>query len=301
MIEVISGGRWTTIQDRGRPGRERFGIPPGGVADWFAAAVANRLVGNHRDAALLECTASGPSLRFDSDGMVAVTGARAAGMEGWITRAVTRGSTRAIGAIGPGLRTYVAVRGGIEVPIVLGSRSYCQRGAFGGGFGRPLAQGDRLTVGALIDGEPLATAWPAGHRPPMGSPWEVRVIGGPHADAFDGFALQRLTAVACRVSPELDRMGVRLDTPSLRLRGDEITTVPMSAGAIQVTSAGELIVGLADHPTTGGYPVIATVITADLPLLAQARPGDTVRFREVDLTEAERARRRLTDWLDVDG
>ena len=301
MIEVIDGGRWTTIQDRGRPGRERFGIPPGGVADRFAAAVANRLVGNHRDAALLECTASGPSLRFDSDGIVAVTGARAAGIEGWMTRAVTRGSTRAIGAIGPGLRTYIAVRGGIEVPIVLGSRSFCQRGAFGGGFGRPLAQGDRLTVGALIDGEPGSGAWPAGHRPPMGSPWEVRVIGGPQTDAFDRSALQRLTAVACRVTPELDRMGMRLDTPSLRLRGDEITTVPMTAGAIQVTHAGELIVSLADHPTTGGYPVIATVITADLPLLAQARPGDTVRFREVDLTEAERARRRLTDWLDVDG
>jgi len=301
VIEVINGGRWTTIQDRGRPGRERFGIPPGGVADWFAATVANRLVGNHRDAALLECTASGPSLRFDSDGMVAVTGARAAGMEGWITRAVTRGSTRAIGAIGPGLRTYVAVRGGIEVPIVLGSRSYCQRGAFGGGFGRPLAQGDRLTVGALIDGEPLATAWSAGHRPPMGGPWEVRVIGGPHTEAFNDAALRRLTAVACRVTPELDRMGMRLDTPSLRLRGDEITTVPMTAGAMQVTPAGELIVSLADHPTTGGYPVIATVITADLPLLAQARPGDTVRFQEVDLTEAERARRRLIDWLDVDG
>src|SRR5439155_12199415 len=247
-----------------------------------------------------ECTASGPSLRFDSDGMVAVTGAHAAGEDGWITRVMTRGSALAIGAIGAGLRTYVAVRGGIEVPIVLGSRSYCQRGAFGGGFGRPLAQGDRLTVGALIDGEPLATAWPAGHRPPMGSPWEVRVIGGPHGDAFDRGALQRLTAVACRVSPELDRMGMRLKTPSLRLHGNEIITVPMTAGAIQVTPAGELIVSLADHPTTGGYPVIATVITADLPLMAQARPGNTVRFREADPAEADRAWRRLDGWLQLD-
>ena len=95
-------------------------------------------------------------------------------------------------------------------------------------------------------------------------------------------------------------MGMRLDTPSLRLRGDEITTVPMTAGAIQVTQAGDLIVSLADHPTTGGYPVIAAVITADQPLLAQARPGDTVRFREVDLAEAERARRRLDGWLELD-
>src|SRR5437764_14670832 len=146
MIEVIDGGRWTTIQDRGRPGRERFGIPPGGAADWFAAAVANRLVGNHRDAALLECTASGPSLRFDSDSMVAVTGAHAAGENGWIKRVMTRGSTLAIGGIGPGLRTYVAIRGGIEVRIDPCHRSFCQRGACGGRFGRPVAHGDRLHV-----------------------------------------------------------------------------------------------------------------------------------------------------------
>jgi len=301
VIEVVNAGRWTTIQDRGRPGRERFGIPPGGAADWFAAAAANRLVGNHPNAALLECTAMGASLRFDSDVHVAVTGARAAGIETWVPQVMARGATLAVGAIGPGLRTYVAVRGGIDVPVVLGSRSFCQRGAFGGGFGRPLAHGDRFAAGTLIDGDPLPTAWPAGHRLPMGSPWEVRVIGGPHTAGFDGRALQRLSAVACRVSPELDRMGMRLETPSLRLHGNEIITVPITAGAIQVTPSGELIVSLADHPTTGGYPVIATVITADLPLLAQARPGDTVRFREVDRAEADRAWRRLAGWLEMSG
>jgi antagonist of KipI len=300
VIEVINPGRLTTIQDRGRPGRERYGIPPGGAADWFAAAVANRLVGNHPDAALLECTAAGPSLRFESDVVVAVTGARATGIESWAPEVVTAGSTLAVGAIGPGLRSYVGVRGGINVPIVLGSRSFCQRGAFGGGFGRPLARGDRFTAGALFDGEPLSNEWPAGHRLSIGSPWEVRVIGGPHTEAFDRTAFQRLTAVACSVTPQVDRMGMRLETPSLRLRADEIITVPMTAGAIQVTPSGELIVFLADHPTTGGYPVIATVITADLPLLAQARPGETVRFREVDLTESDRAWRRLAGWLELD-
>jgi antagonist of KipI len=300
VIEVINGGRWTTIQDRGRPGHERFGIPPGGAADWFAAAVANRLVGNHPDAALLECTAAGPSLRFDSDVVVAVTGARASGIETWVPQVVTAGSTLAVGAIVPGLRAYVGVRGGINVPIVLGSRSFCQRGAFGGGFGRPLARGDRFAAGTLIHGDPLPNPWPTGHRPPIGSPWELRVIGGPHTEAFDSAAVQRLTAVACRVRPELDRMGMRLETPSFRLHGTEIITAPTTAGAIQVTPAGELIVFLADHPTTGGYPVIATAITADLPLLAQARPGDSVRFREVDLAEAQRARRRLDGWLELD-
>ena len=300
MIEVVNGGRWTMIQDRGRPGFERFGIPPGGAADWFAAAAANRLVGNRADAALLECTTAGPTLQFDVDCVVAVTGGQTAAAASWQANLVVRDSRLTIGTISPGLRAYIAVRGGIDVPLVLGSRSLCQRGSFGGGFGRPLAETDRLAIGGLNDLEPMTAPWPASHRPPLGGPWEVRVIAGPHADAFDSLALARLGAVACRITPDIDRMGMRLETPGLRLQPSEILTTPMTAGAIQVTPSGGLIVMLADHPTTGGYPVIATVITADLPLMAQARPGDTVRFREVDANEAARAWRRLTDWLEPD-
>ena len=112
--------------------------------------------------------------------------------------------------------------------------------------------------------------------------------------------LQRLSATACRVMPEIDRMGLRLETSGLRLRPQEILTVPMTAGGIQVTPSGGLIVLHVDHQTTGGYPVIATVINADLPLLAQARPGDTVRFRAVDTEEAARAWRRMSGWLELD-
>src|SRR2546421_12217209 len=296
----MNPGRWTTIQDRGRPGRERFGTPPGGAADWFAAAVANRLVGNHPDAAVLECTAAGPSLRFDSDRVVAVTGAHAAEIETWVPYVMNRGSTLEVAAIGPGLRTYVAVRGGIDIPIVLGSRSFCQRGTFGGGFGRPLAAGDRLAIAQMVGHEPVFEPWSPSHRLPLQGPWEVRTIAGPHPDAFAADALERLEATACRITPEIDRMGLRLETPALRLQSPEILTVPMTAGAIQVTPSGELIVLHVDHQTTGGYPVIATVISADLPLLAQARPGDTVRFRPVGLDEAARARRRISGWLDLD-
>jgi antagonist of KipI len=299
VIEVISAGRWTTIQDRGRRGSERFGIPPGGAADWFAAAVANRLVGNLKDAALLECTASGPTLRFESDAVVALTGGDCAASVTWQTQSVPRGGTLELGAIAPGLRTYAAIRGGIDVPIVLGSRSFCQRGAFGGGFGRPLMAADRFAIGGTVEAPPLAKPWPVSHRLPVRGPWEVRVMGGPHLEAFGGDALARLTDVACRVTPDIDRMGMRLDTPSLRLRAGEILTTPLTAGAIQVTPSGGLIVLLVDHQTTGGYPVIATVIAADLPLLAQARPGDTVRFRQVDLVEAGRASRRLDGWLEL--
>jgi antagonist of KipI len=300
MIEVVEAGRWTTVQDRGRPGLERFGIPSGGAADWFAAAVANRIVGNQEDAALLECTGGGPTLRFAGEAVVALTGGHTAGATTWEPIRVARGSSLAVGAIAPGIRTYIAVRGGIDVPLVLRSRSFCQRGAFGGGFGRPLIAGDALALGQLADRDPMSAPWPESHRPASHGPWEVRVIAGPQEDAFTGDALQRLTATACRVSPEIDRMGLRLETPGLRLRPQEILTVPMTAGGIQVTPSGGLIVLHVDHQSTGGYPVIATVITADLPPLAQARPGDTVRFRSVDQAEAARAWRRQTGWLELD-
>jgi len=300
VIEVVEAGRWTTIQDRGRPGLERFGIPSGGAADWFAAAVANRIVGNHEDAALLECAAAGPTLRFDSNAVVAVTGGQSAGVTNWQAVPIARGSSLAVGTIAPGLRAYIALRGGIDVPVVLGSRSFCQRGTFGGGFGRPLAKGDGIAIGRMVEHEAIATPWPESHRLPARGPWEVRVIAGPQQDAFAADALQRLCATACRVTPEIDRMGLRLETPGLRLQPQEILTVPMTAGAIQVTPSGGLIVLHVDHQSTGGYPVIATVISADLPLLAQARPGDTVRFQSVDQAEAARAWRRLTGWLELD-
>jgi len=181
---------------------------------------------------------------------------------------------------------------------MLGSRSFCQRGAFGGGFGRPLAAGDRLAIGRMIELEPMSAPWPPSHRLPVRGPWEIRVIAGPQLDAFVPDALERLSATACRVTPEIDRMGLRLETPGLRLQPHQILTVPTTAGGIQVTPSGGLIVLHVDHQTTGGYPVIATVISADLSLLAQARPGDTVRFRIVDLAEAARAHGRLTGWLD---
>src|ERR1700694_108198 len=300
VIEVIDGGRWTTIQDRRRPGLERVGIPPGGAADWFAARVAHDLVGNRPDAALIECTATGPTLRFDADGVIAVAGGRVAATADWRAVRVARGSSFAVGTIAPGLRTYIAFRGGINVPSVLGSRSFCQLGTFGGGFARALAAGDRLPIDQAVGQEPVFEPWPPSHRLTVRGPWEVRVIAGPQADGFDDEALERLGAIACRVTPEIDRMGLRLETPGLRLQSREILTVPMTAGAIQVTPSGGLIALHVDHPTSGGYPVIATVITADLPLLAQAPTGGAGRFRIVDSTEAARAWRRLSGWLELD-
>jgi antagonist of KipI len=306
MIEVLEPGRFTSIQDHGRPGFERYGVPAGGAADWFAAAVANRLVGNQRQAALLEMTAFGASLRFHQDAIIAMTGATSLSVTGlsdcraWQACPIASGSRLDIGPITPGLRSYVAVRGGIEAPLVLQSRSLCARGGFGGGFGRPLRSGDHLPVGTTIVSAPLEKAWPGTHRLPLQGPWEVRVIAGPHSDVFASGALERVNATACRATSAIDRMGLRLETPGLHLEAEEILTTPVASGSIQVTPSGELIVLLVDHPTTGGYPVIATAINADLPLLAQVRPGDTIRFRRVDQVEAASARRRLMDWLELE-
>ena len=304
MIEVLDPGRMASIQDRGRPGLERFGVTPGGAADWFSAGVANRLVGNHRDAAVIEFAESAPVLHVHADATIAITGAdlsvaggHPAVYESWRAHRIEGTKVVGLGKLGPGLRGYVAVRGGFDVPIVLDSRSLDQRGQFGGGFGRQLHTGDVLPIGNMADHEVLRDRWPLGHRLPPWGPWEVRVIAGPHLDAFGRGALDRLTVTACRITPAIDRMGLRMQTPGLRLEAEEILTTPVTAGAIQVTPSGELIALLVDHPTTGGYPVIATVITADLPLLAQSRPGDTIRFRQVVAAEAARALRRLRDWL----
>jgi biotin-dependent carboxylase-like uncharacterized protein len=303
VIEIIDPGRYTSVQDLGRSGLEPFGIPRGGAADWFSAKVANRLLGNPDDAALLEYTGVGPTLVFYDGATVAITGAGCDGLDGgtagaaWRAHAVPGQTMLVLGRLSPGFRGYLAVSGGIDTALVLGSRSLCARGHFGGGYGRPLRHGDALPIASTLRDRPRQ-AWPASHRLPLRGPWEVRVIAGPHVDAFPAGALVDLEATACVISPAVDRMGLRIETPGLRLHAEEILTTPVTAGAIQVTPSGQLIALLVDHPTTGGYPVIATVITADIPLLAQAKPGDTIRFRLVDQRLAAAALRRLNDWLD---
>ena len=211
---------------------------------------------------------------------------------------VPAGGTLALARVSPGIRCYLALRGGIDVPLILGSRSLCERGSFGGGFGRRLQPGDRLGAGGLVASDPLPNPWPAAHRLPASGPWEIRAIPGPDHNRFANADVTRFFETAFVITPLADRMGTRLSAPSFRASGAEILTTPVSAGAVQVTPSGEVIVLLADHPTTGGYPVMATVVSADLSLLAQARPGDTVRFRGVNVAEAARARRRLEGWLD---
>ena len=280
MLTVLAAGPLTTVQDRGRPGFAAIGVPRSGAADAAAAALANRLVGNDEAAAVLEVTAGGLRLRAERTLLVAVTGVpapvtvdgRAAPFGAPLT--VRPGAVLGLGVPPVGLRTYVAVRGGVDVPPVLGSRSTDTLSGLGPAS---LRAGDRLAVGALHADEPFVDVAPV--RPPSAEP-VLRVLPGPRRDWLAAEAWTALTSHAWSVTADSNRVGLRLAGPALaRARDDELPSEGLVPGAVQVPPDGAPVLFLADHPVTGGYPVLAVVVTADLPMAAQLRPGDEVRFR----------------------
>jgi 5-oxoprolinase (ATP-hydrolysing) subunit C len=277
-LEIVEPGALASVQDPfGRPGWRHLGVPVGGAADSWNARLANRLVGNPDDAALLEITLGGAVTATYAAAWMALTGglrAMAGGIElpaneAWRLRP---GATVRIEA-GGGARGYLAVGGGVVVEHVLGSASTDLRTGFGGLEGRALRAGDRLTVGATT-GRPAR--WIGSH--PTGP---IRIVPGPHPEQIA--ALEATWTVAV----EADRTGVRLDGP--RLGGGEVPSMGLPLGAIQVPPDGRPIVMLADRPVTGGYRVPACVIGADIWRIAQLRTGDEVRFASVRVEEARRA------------
>lgn len=304
-FEVLAPGMFTTVQDLGRPGWQRFGVPQGGALDAYALAAANALVGNPPDAAGLEVTLVGPVLTVAREGLVACTGADLGfAIDGqpaalWQAHRVRPGQVLGFTGRRSGCRAYVAVAGGIAVAPVLGSRSTHVRARLGGLAGRALVRGDRLPVGPLPPGwrERAGLALP----PPLrrhGLPQPARVVMGPQHDWFLPLAIERLLGATYRVSRRWDRMGLRLEGPRLAHRHSaELVSEGVAPGSIQVPGDGQPIVLLADRQTTGGYPKIATVIAADLDFLAQAAPGDRITFRAVDLDTAHRLRRERQAML----
>lgn len=282
-IEVLEPGPLTTVQDLGRPGVAHLGVPRSGAADAASLRQANRLAGNPDDAAGLEVTFGRLAIRFESDAVAAVTGAPlaltlAAAPEPvhGIAFAVRAGAVLRLGAPAIGLRSYLAVGGGIDVPPVLGSRSADRRSGLGP---LPLRPGDRLPVGRprSLQEKPRAGR----PRTLVPGPAELRAIAGPRDDWFSAAALATLASASYQVSPTSDRTGLRLDGPPLQRapgRAGELPSEGMATGSLQVTHDGQPILLLADHPTTGGYPVIAVVVSADLGLAGQLRPGQRVRF-----------------------
>jgi len=278
-FEVLRPGPLTTVQDLGRPGYAHLGVPRSGAADRGALKLANRLVGNEEGAAALEYTLSGPALSFARNAVVAVTGAVAevsVGGEEHETNAaidVPAGAVVEVGTASAGLRGYLAIRGGVEAEPVLGSRS---RDTLSGLGPEPLAAGAHLTIGEPAGPRPAIAVAPVPDPAPAVT---LRVTPGPRADWFGPEAHHLLTSEPWTVANESNRSGVRLDGPSLpRLHDDELRSEGLVEGAVQVRHSGLPMIMLADHPTTGGYPVIAVVAIADLDAAGQLRPGQRVRF-----------------------
>lgn len=302
MIEVIKPGFFTTIQDLGRWGYQRYGIGTAGALDSFALSAANLLLGNEEEAAGLELTFAGPMLKFHQNTLIAITGAdlnpRLNGqpIPNWTVCSIPSGSILNFGQKKSGVRAYLAVWGGIAVPPIMGSRSTYLLGRFGGLEGRPLKAGDILpllpcpTEMQELVGRSLPTSLrPAYERNPC-----LRVILGPFADYFSAEGQDAFLTSAYTITPQSDRMGYRLQgTPIKRAINEELITCGLANGTIQVPPDGQPILLLADRQTIGGYPIIATVINADLPLAAQCAPGDKLRFQATTLTAAQEAFQNL--------
>ena len=305
-LEILEPGLLTTVQDVGRFGYQRFGVPESGAMDWFALKAANLLVGNEKSAAGLEMTVVGPRIRFLSDTWIAIAGADlepqldGQPIAAWQSLRAPEGATLSFGGARDGVRAYLAVYGGIDVPVVMGSRSTNLKGAFGGLDGRAIVTGDILATLPHPPGrEPTEARLPE-HltAPSYGHRHDLRVVLGPQQDAFAQKAIDTLLSATYTVSLESDRMGCRLEGPMLEHRSTaDIVSEGIALGAVQVPGDGQPIVLLADRGTTGGYAKIATVISADVGGLAQAMPGDTVSFAAISVEEAHAALREKESIL----
>ena len=312
-VRVLRPGLLSTLQDHGRHGLQHVGLCPGGAMDPVALALANALVGNERGEAALEMTVIGPQLVFEEDTLVALCGAE---FDGNFPHnrpvLVPAGSRFNVGRAVRGARAYLAVAGGFAVEPVLGSRSTFLPGGFGGFEGRALRHGDMLALRdpsaankfrSLKKTRDGSVRWSA---PPLTLPDRepilLHVVEGQHYGSFEPAAQRAFYDAVWRISPDSNRMGFRLAGPALaRSENDEILSAPTCLGTVQVPANGVPIVLMADHQTTGGYPRIAEIASADVPRLAQLAPGGTLHFARCTLETAvelrKDARRRLAALL----
>ena len=287
-FRVIVPGALSTVQDLGRFGYQKSGMSCSGVTDQKAYESANQLVNNQKNEAVIEHTVFGGSYRFQSDTVIALTGAdmkpsidgKACPMYRPVF--VPSGGILSLGAAVNGCRNYLAAAGGILVPPVLGSRSTNLKCKIGGFQGRALQSGDLLDTGTLS--VPFQQIKDLSLKAPVYSKEiKVRVIEGPQSDYFTEKGLNLFYSAPYTVSEQSDRMGCRLEGPAVEsIHGTDIVSDGIVFGSIQITSSGMPIVLMADRQTTGGYAKIATVITDDLPLLAQAVPGTTIHFQKME-------------------
>ncbi len=307
-VIVHTAGLLTTVQDRGRYGYQRYGMPVSGAMDVFSLELANLLVGNDPGGACLEATISGPELEFTGAIWVAITGAdmdphlNGQGIPMNTAVDVRPGDRLGFRGLRSGCRTYIAFAGGIAVPLVMGSRSTYLRAGIGGFQGRALMPGDELPLGGF---EPLSPSGrfstgsdkrkprlkklPEGLIPEYRHEQTIRIISGPEAHNFEIAGLRSFLSAEYTVTAQSDRMGYRLSGEPIKHREGmtNIISAGISPGTVQVPADGQPIILMADRQTSGGYARIANVITVDLTLLAQMRPGDIVRFQETTLVKAQ--------------
>jgi biotin-dependent carboxylase-like uncharacterized protein len=312
-FEIVQPGLATTVQDRGRFGYYNVGIPQGGSLDQYSAELANALVGNTDGEALLECAYLGPVLRARAPIEVAVTGSpipvKVNGTEApsWLRLSLADGDELSFGYIQGGARFYLAFSGGVDVPLVLGSRSTYPLGGLGGFQGRPLAAGDVVPVGTPRTPPAFDSVAPE-HRPEFAREQQVRVMLGLYDHRLTERGLANLTGEEWSLTPVADRAGFRYDGPGVEWREriqpfgagsdpSNIVDAGYAVGSIQIPGGTQPIVLHRDAVSGGGYAMVATVISADMDLVARAAPGTKTRFLPVDLDEALAARKERASRL----
>ena len=293
-FKIITPGLFTTVQDLGRYGFQQYGMPVSGAMDTFSHKVANLLVDNPVDFATIECTFNGPEIEILSDTFIAVAGGETSLLinnqeaDSYRNHKLHKGDMVKVGNITTGCRVYIAFAGGIDVPVVMNSRSTYTRAKVGGYLGRPLKPGDILSIGP--HSKPFRKLQIRKELlPKLKQNQTIRVIGGTEVNSFLFEGVKTILTSSYTITNKSDRMGYRLEGPAIsHTEGPDIISSGICNGAIQVPGDGKPIIMLADRQTVGGYTKIANVITTDLPLIGQMKPGDTIQFEQIHLEEAHK-------------
>ncbi|WP_315118912.1 biotin-dependent carboxyltransferase family protein [uncultured Clostridium sp.] len=305
-IKIKNHGLLTLIQDNGRYGYQQFGVPVSGVMDSFSHRIANILLGNNENEALLEATILGPEIEFMDDSLIAITGGdldpvlNGEPISMWESVYVKKGDILAFNGIKNGCRSYIGFAGGIQVEKVMGSRSTYVKAKIGGLHGKSLKSGDVFKIGDLKEGLTSIEyrKLPDEYIPTYPKDFEVRVVLGPQDDYFTQKGLDKFLSTAYKVTNECDRMGYRLEGEAIEhINGGDIISDGINFGAIQIPSHGQPIIMMVDRQTIGGYTKIANVISIDLPKIAQAKPGDSIRFKKISIYEAQELLKKMEESI----
>lgn len=307
IMKILKPGMYTTIQDVGRYNYQKSGMSVSGAMDQFSLKVANILVGNKDSEACLEATLFGLEIKFDGDALIAVTGANLGPMinnkavDMWSGVKVSGGDVLSFGAAKTGCRGYIAIANGIDVPLVMGSKSTYVKGKVGGFKGRMLKAGDEIKIGSLGENNfNSIVKLPTEFIPSYNKDNTLRVVMGPQDDYFTEDGINTFFNTPYEVTNEFDRMGYRLSGSKIsHATGADIISDGITMGSVQVPGHGAPIIMMADRQTTGGYTKIATVITPDIDIVGQLKPGDSIRFKSIDIAEAHKIYRKYVKSFDT--